>query len=161
MKNLLLGLLAGGSLACSATNPSATTAKHDAAPLPPIELTYKQLTTIALDPAHQVQAILTEVRDSRCPADVQCIVAGYVAVAISLSDGKAGPQSLRLCLGCNARNQPETTDSVAVVLHQKPYWLRLLAVRPAPANPSNTPPPVATLRLRRQLYPAAPPAGAK
>ena len=148
MKNLFLVLLAGGLLACSTPGPGTTRSKSSATSPPPIELAYKQLTTIALDPAHQVQATLTEVRDSRCPADVQCIVAGYVAVAIGLSDGQAGPQSVRLCLGCNARNQPDTTDSVAVLLHQKPYWLRLLAVRPAPANPSNTPPPVATLRLR-------------
>ncbi|GAB3637623.1 hypothetical protein GCM10027422_32130 [Hymenobacter arcticus] len=113
-------------------------------------MVYKQPTTIALAPGLTVQATLTEVSDSRCPADVQCITAGYVAVGISLHDGKAQPLSLRLCLGCNERNQPNTTDSVAVTLHQKPYWARLLAVRPAPANPSNTPPPVATLRLRPQ-----------
>jgi hypothetical protein len=111
---------------------------------------YKQPTTIALTPGHTVQATLTEVSDSRCPADVQCITAGYVAVGISLTDGKMEPLALRLCLGCNARNQPNTTDSVAVTLHQKLYWMRLLAVRPAPANPSNNPAPVATLRLRPQ-----------
>ncbi len=147
MKKLFLGLLAGGSLACSTTSPATTAAASSADPLPTIELAYKQLTTLPLGPATNVQATLTEVSDSRCPADVQCIVAGYVAVAITLSDGRE-PQTLRLCLGCNARNQPDTTDSVAITLHQKPYWLRLLAVRPAPANPSNTPPPVATLRLR-------------
>ena len=148
MKNLFLVLFAGGLLACSTPGPGTTHSKISATTIPTIELVYKQLTTVALDPAHRVQVTLTEVSDSRCPADVQCIVAGYVAVAIGLSDGKAGPQSLRLCLGCNARNQPDTIDSVAVTLHQKPYWLRLLAVRPAPANLRSTPPPVATLRLR-------------
>ncbi|MDJ0363788.1 hypothetical protein QMK33_01390 [Hymenobacter sp. H14-R3] len=150
MKNLSFLMLAGGLLACSTINPGATTAKRNAAPVPPTELVYKQPTTIALTPGHTVQATLTEVSDSRCPADVQCITAGYVAVGVSLSEGQAPPVSLRLCLGCNARNQPGTIDSVAVTLNQKPYWARLLALRPAPASPSNTPAPVATLRLRAQ-----------
>lgn len=150
MKNFFFLLLGGGLLACSATNPGTTTAIRSAMPVPPTELVYKQPTTLAIAPGLTVQATLTEVSDSRCPADVQCITAGYVAVSISLRDGQAQPLSLRLCLGCNARNQPNTTDSVAVTLRQKPYWARLLAVRPAPANPSNNPAPVATLRLRPQ-----------
>lgn len=150
MKNLSFLLLASSLLACSTTSPGTTTTQRLTAPAPATELAYKQQTTITLAAGRTVQATLTEVSDSRCPADVQCITAGYVTIGISLTDGSTGPRYLRLCLGCNARNQPDTSDSVAVTLHQKPYWARLLAVRPAPTNPSNTPAPVATLRLRPQ-----------
>lgn len=150
MRSLFLSLLAGSLLSCSTSASLATATGRSAASLPLTELVYQQPTTIGLQPGTQVQATLTEVSDSRCPADVQCITAGYVAVSISLAQGKAEAISLHLCLGCNARNQPNTTDSVAVTLNQKPYWARLLAVRPAPASPGNIPAPVATLRLRLQ-----------
>lgn len=148
MNNLSFLVLATSLLACTTTRPSTTATQRLTAPA--TELLYKQQTTIALASGRTVQATLAELSDSRCPADVQCITAGYVTVGINMTDGQAEPQYLRLCLGCNARNQPETSDSVAVTLHQKPYWARLLAVRPAPASPSNNPAPVATLRLRPQ-----------
>jgi hypothetical protein len=149
MRTLFFLLLASGLPACRTASPS-TAATARIATIGSAELLYKQQATITLSPAYAVQATLNEVSDSRCPATVQCIVAGYVAVGISLNDGSASPHYLHLCLGCNARNQPDTGDSVAVTLHQKPYWARLLAVRPAPASPSNNPTPVATLRLRPQ-----------
>ena len=150
MKNLLPLLLIGGLLACRTTTADPARRAQSAAATQDIELTYNKSVTIMLGglaPA-RATATLADVRDSRCPPNAQCITAGSVEVAISLKEAGSLPQTVRLCLGCDNRGQPGPIDSAAVVLRQRGYWLRLLAVRPAPANPAGSPPPVATLRLR-------------
>jgi len=52
--------------------------------------------------------ILTEINDSRCPKDVQCIWAGEISVVLELSGGKlSNPGEVRLGTAINTSANPE------------------------------------------------------
>lgn len=136
----ILPLLAGGALtACKKDAPSPKPSTSST-----FDLLYKQPAAVAA--GAPVQATLVAVNDARCPSNVQCIWAGYVAVAVELTDDTA-TQTARIALGYKYL-PAYSADSVAVVLNKQPYWLRLLAVGPYPAYPANGQAQTATLRLR-------------
>ncbi len=109
-----------------------------------LTLVYQQPTTVAANGA--VRATLTNVYDSRCPSDVVCIVGGAAAVTVELTDA-ANTQKVAISLGVISQSV-YTPDSAAVVLNQRPYWLRLLSVNPYPSTKSGNQVKTAFLRLR-------------
>ena len=144
MKTLLVMLIAGGGLlACKKDD---ATGKVAAIIGQPFDLADKQTTTLPVSGGSPLSITLTKVLDSRCPTGMQCITAGYAAVDVELADATTAPQTAHISL--NFSGLPGyTRDSVAVVISQQKYWLRLLDVKPYPSTTSSQT-PIATLRLR-------------
>ena len=134
MKALSLLALASGLLGCQSDDP---------APGQTFNLVYQQPATVA-----GISATLADTYDSRCPSGAQCIWAGYAAVTVNFSEGSE-TQTISISL-----HQPNLakykTDSALVTLNKHGYWLRLLAVNPAPSTTPTTAPRTATFRLRPQ-----------
>ena len=140
MKLLAILLLAGsGLLACQQKDSIAPATGVGQ----PFEVAYQQTATLPVSSAGTILATLTQVVDSRCPANAYCIWAGNAEVAVAITDGGSAVQTVRLSL--TPRLVP---DSVTVTLHQQSYWLRLLDVKPYPGTSDQT--KTATLRLRPQ-----------
>lgn len=80
-----------------------------------------------------LQLSLLNLKDSRCPADVQCIQAGEVSVLVNVISSQNSLQYLdkTLCLGCKEEN-----DSISFDLDLHKYLLILKNVSPYP-NSSN------------------------
>ncbi|MFD1871282.1 hypothetical protein [Hymenobacter bucti] len=129
MKRTFLVLLVGGLLACKKTAGPA-----DSAPAigQPFELGLQKAATLS-GSGGPISLTLTEVHEARCPSGMQCIWAGYAAVAVQLSDATGIPQTARISL-LNKYLPTYTLDSVSVELNQKTYWLRLLEVTPYPGT---------------------------
>ena len=131
-------LASGGLLACQ--KDQATPSINQ-----PFDLQLKQTATLTAG-GNPVRITLTNVLDSRCPANVVCFQAGYAAVTLELTDASAGAQTARINL--HFKNLPTySLDSAAVTLNQQEYWLRLLDVNPYPGT-NGRQPQTATLRLR-------------
>lgn len=144
MKTLLFLLLAGsGMAACKKDSGTDQKTAGNAA----IALTYKQPVAVPTGSLGTAQVTLTEVLDSRCPANAFCIWAGYAAVTVELTDAISPPQTVRLSL-LNKLSPAYTLDSVAITLNQQAYWLRLVEVSPYPSTGTGSQPQTATLRLR-------------
>ena len=143
MKYLLLKLVAGGLLAACKT--ATVPAPPALGSIQPFELVKQKATTVPAN-GGSVSLTLTEVQDSRCPSGMQCIWAGYAAVAVQVTDATGSPQTARITL-LNNYLPTYARDSVSIVLNQKTYWLRLLEVSPYPGTGSGQP-TTAKLRLR-------------
>lgn len=141
MKTTLLALLTSCTLlACKKDQPAPSLNQA-------FELPLNQTVSLATG-GGALSITLTDVQESRCPANAYCIWAGYAAVTLELKDASATPQTARLSL-LNKPSPEYTRDSVAVTLNQQRYWLRLLAVQPYPSATGGTSQPkTATLRLR-------------
>ncbi len=111
-----------------------------------IKLKLKQRVTVTASDAG-VQLTLTELSDSRCPSDVNCVWGGEALAKVELRDAAGVVQNAALgCLGSG-----KCRDSAAVVLDAASYWLVLTAVTPYPSRTAPQPSPkMATLRLTRQ-----------
>lgn len=143
MKTFLVMLAVGSSLVACKKN------QGEPVPSQTFELPYQQATTVLVRASDKpVQATLTQVYDSRCPANAYCIWAGYAAVVVQLTDEAGTAQTARLSL--HFKDPSYATDSATVVLKGQAYWLRLLAVNPYPGTSSTSQLPTATLRLRPQ-----------
>lgn len=93
-------------------------------------LNYKQPLTI--DQATKTLATFTEVADSRCPENVNCIWSGSVTVDLLLDIQKT-QKPIQLCLYCMAGNDgnkiPPSSD---VNLGGEKYKIQLQSVTPSP-----------------------------
>lgn len=144
MKTLLVVLVASyGLLACKKDDAAGKVA---AAIGQPFDLTEQQTTTLPVSGSSALSITLTKVLESRCPATMQCITAGYAAVDVELADAATAPQTAHISLGAS-RVPAYTRDSVTVTLSTQKYWLRLLDVKPYPTGASGQT-KTATLRLR-------------
>lgn len=83
--------------------------------------------------AGDFELLLTEISDSRCPKDVNCVWEG-AAVASLLVKPSAGQGSLQLCLGgCRQPSDPDPqTDTLLAGGHR--YLITLLEVNPYPGT---------------------------
>ena len=81
------------------------------------------------DPSSGLSITLTEVNDSRCPADAICITGGEVSTSLKVAFKQNSFQTkdLKLCLGC-----PEDNDSTEFKLEEQKYLLILKEVTPYP-----------------------------
>ena len=130
--------------ACKATTPVAPATATEV-----LALVYKQ--PLALDgSAGGSQLEFSDVEDSRCPTGAQCIWAGEARVTLTLTESSTAPQQVRLGLNPGPKGPNALPDSLSVVLHRQPYWVRLLSVTPYPSLNGTPGPKVATVRLRPQ-----------
>lgn len=73
---------------------------------------------------------LTNIADSRCPLDVQCVWAGNVTVGLTVSDFNSNKQEINLCKGdCSSTN---LNDSAIVNIDNSKYTVILKEVNPLP-----------------------------
>jgi hypothetical protein len=144
MKKTVFVLTAAPLLGLGACRKEFMLGAEKKSTLSSLELTYKQPTMTATSNLYPVRLTLTEVKDSRCPEDLQCFWAGRVEVAVVLTDSDAITQTIHL--GTTAKSP--ATDSVEVTLNKRDYWVRLLAVSPYPSHATQNQPKVAKLRLR-------------
>jgi hypothetical protein len=144
MKKTVLVLTAAPVLGLGACRKELSLGAEKSSTLSSLELTYKQPTMTATSNLYPVRLTLTEVKDSRCPEDLQCFWAGRVEVAVVLTDADAITQTIHL----GATAQLPGTDSVEVRLNKRDYWVRLLAVTPYPSHATQNQPKMARLRLR-------------
>ena len=129
--------------ACKTTAPVVPATSSEA-----VALTYQQ--PVVASPAGNVKLEFSELADSRCPEGGQCFWAGEARVTLTLTETAAAPQQVRLGLNAGPRLASSLPDSLSIVLHQQPYWVRLLAVTPYPSLNGPKGPQVATVRLRPQ-----------
>ena len=81
------------------------------------------------DPSSGLSITLTEVNDSRCPADAICITGGEVTTSLKVASTQNSSQAkdVKLCLGC-----PEVNDSIEFEFVDQKYILILKEVTPCP-----------------------------
>ena len=81
------------------------------------------------DPSSGLSITLTEVNDSRCPADAICITGGEASTSLKVASTQNSSQTtdLKLCLGC-----PDINDSIEFGLEDQKYLLILKEVTPYP-----------------------------
>jgi len=93
----------------------------------------------------KLKVTLKQLRDSRCPANIECVWPGQTEVVAELRNTTEASQMATLCLGA-CRN-----DSVAVRLGSRSHALKLQTVTPYPTLPQQPDlRPVAHLRLTQQ-----------
>lgn len=81
----------------------------------------------------EVMISLISMKDSRCPADVQCIWAGNAGIKIRISAGTGIVDSTELCLGqCDTKFK--TADTAMLRLRDINYSVVLKSVEPYPGK---------------------------
>ncbi|MEO6687307.1 MAG: hypothetical protein ABIN24_15150 [Dyadobacter sp.] len=95
-------------------------------------LNYKKPLTI--DPTTKTVATFTEVADSRCPENVNCIWSGSVTVDLLLDiQSQKTQKELKLCLYCMAaKDGTKILPSSDVDLGGEKYRIELQSVTPSP-----------------------------
>lgn len=79
---------------------------------------------------------LTDLADSRCPANVQCVWAGEARTAVELElNGQKGQATLKL----NGDRKQGTSDSTSVALGSRSFVVVLRDVQPYPGTSTDTP----------------------
>jgi hypothetical protein len=76
---------------------------------------------------------LSGINDSRCPADGQCIWAGYVKVELNVTGSGMKKTALNLCLG-QCDNRFKETDTVSFNVDNASYSVILTKVSPYPGT---------------------------
>jgi len=81
----------------------------------------------------EVMISLVSLKDSRCPADVQCIWAGNAGIKIRISSGTGLVDSTELCLGqCDTKFK--TADTAILRLRDLNYSVVLKSIDPYPGK---------------------------
>lgn len=95
-------------------------------------LNYQQPLTI--DPSTKTVATFTEVADSRCPENVNCIWSGSVTVDLLLDiQSQKTQKALKLCLYCMAaKDGSKIPPSSDIDLGGEKYKVELQSVTPSP-----------------------------
>jgi hypothetical protein len=125
MKNYLKIFLALSFFGCNKAAIGPLTLKQ--------EFNIKKNETIKVkDGINEISLKITEINDSRCPADVVCIRAGEAIVKFDLEFTGFPLKAIQLCRDCDA-NLP-IPNSIAVTNGKEKYIIGLISVNPYPKS---------------------------
>lgn len=110
-------------------------------------LSARQSVRIASATADELTIVVDSIRDSRCPANANCVWAGNAQVWFTASQNQVS-RSGKLCTGdCKSSGSHETAE---VQFSGKRYEVVLQKVEPYPATTEKQEPPKATLLVRKK-----------
>ncbi|NEU08205.1 hypothetical protein GZH53_07770 [Flavihumibacter sp. R14] len=129
----------------------ASTCKKDGLPAPQdVELNspFKiPLNGKVLINSENIELRVSEITDSRCPKNVQCVWAGNAKVKLNVRRPEAPDKQYSFCIGqCETRYQK--ADTLQIEYEDKPYNLILTDVKPAPGTEQGTKSAVLILQMR-------------